>query len=150
MKMLIDEDAVAVFARPALKRQRDQIAEATGRHRILAREESIVRTKANVGTTIHRRSDEKRAEASGICRRNRFGEKNPGVSPITGARSFNGDTDAFCPRRITESSDILHPGSPVEIGSKEPTRLVRQHRIDTGTEIPRHAGRFSCEMPLED
>ena len=148
--MLIDEGAVAVFARPVLKRQRDQIAEAAGRHRVLAREESVVRIKANIGTTIHRCGEEKRTEASGICRRNRLGEENPGVSPIAGARSFYGDTNAFCSRRITERGDILHPGPLVEIGGEEPTRLVWQHGIDAGIEIPRFARRLSCEMPLED
>src|SRR5580692_11790984 len=121
MKMFIDEGTVAVFARPVLKRQRNQIAEAADRHRVLAWEEPVVRIKTNIGTTIHRCGEEKRTEASGISRWNRLGEKNPGVSPIAGARSFYGDTNAFCPRRITERGDILLPGFLIEISGEEPT-----------------------------
>src|SRR5271155_3837033 len=138
-KMLIDKCAVAVFARPVLKRQCDQITEAASRHRVLAREEPIIRIKANIGTTIHCRCDEKCTKASGICRRNRLGEEYPGVSTIAGARSFYGDTNAFFSRSIAESGDILHPGPLIEIGGEEPTRLVWQHGIDAGIEIPRFA-----------
>ena len=148
--MLIDEDAVAVLARPVLKWQCDQITEAASWHRVLARKEPIIRIKANIGATIHRRGEEKRTKASGICRRNRLGEENPGVSTIARARSFYGDTNAFCPRRITERGDILHPGLLVEIGGEEPACLVWQHGIDAGSEIPRFARRFSCEMRAED
>src|SRR5215831_15310824 len=48
---------------------------------------------------------------------------------VARARSFAGDRDAFCPRRVTECRNILHPGLLVEIDGKEPTCFVCQHRV---------------------
>src|SRR5262247_903474 len=61
------------------------------------------------------RRNQERTEASGGRRWHRFGEENPGMRTVARARSFDGDRDAFCPRRVTECSNILHPGLLVEI-----------------------------------
>ena len=91
-----------------------------------------------------------RTETSGIRGRHRFGEENPGVRTVARARSLDGDRDAFCPRRVPECRNILHPGFLVEIGGKEPAGFVRQHRVYADSEIGRIAGCLSGKMRAEN
>ena len=82
---------------------------------------------------VMRSAPRRRASA----RRDRFREEYPRMGAIARARPFDRDWDAFCPRRVAERSNILHPGLLVEVGREEPAGLVRQHGIDTGREIRR-------------
>ena len=65
-----------------MKLQCDQIAKTAGWHRVLTREEPVIRVKADVGAAVHRCRDEKRAKAPGLCRRNWLGKEYPGMRPL--------------------------------------------------------------------
>ena len=125
MEIIIEKDTVAILARPALEGQGDQIAEPARWHRVLAWKEPIIGIEADIGVTVHRRRDQKCTKASGIRRRYRLCEENPGVRAVSRLRSFDGDRDALCTRGVAERSDILYPGLLVEIGSDEPASFVR-------------------------
>jgi hypothetical protein len=62
-EIIIQERAVAVFARPVLQRQGDEVAKSARRHRVLARKEPIVRVEAYIRETVHRRRNEQSARA---------------------------------------------------------------------------------------
>jgi hypothetical protein len=59
-KIVIDEDAVTAFPRNALERKRDQIAKATDRHSVLAREEAVIGVESDVRATLHCLGEEER------------------------------------------------------------------------------------------
>ena len=62
------------------------------------------------------------------------------MGAVARARSFDGDRDSLCHGRITERSNVLHPGFFVEICGQEPAGFIWQHRIDASGEIQGGAG----------
>jgi len=69
LESVIEKDAVALVARRFLQRQGDQVAEASLRHRILAREEPVVRVETQLGPPLHGLREHMRPEPPGERRR---------------------------------------------------------------------------------
>src|SRR5579872_3187667 len=90
-EILIEEDAVAIFPRPILQRERDQVAETAGRHRILTREEAAVRTEADIRVTIHSCRHEERAKPPCLGRWHGLGEEYPRMRTVARPGSFDGN-----------------------------------------------------------
>ena len=89
-KVLVGEDAITKLARPALQRQRDQIAEAADRHGVLAWKEAIIGGKTYLGAAFHGLRQHCSAKLSRRARQNRLGEENPDMTAITGSRTLKG------------------------------------------------------------
>src|SRR3569623_1860339 len=79
---IVEEHAVTRASRESLKRQRNQIAEPTRRHCILAWKEPIVRSESDIGDTFHRVGDKECPETARRCCRYRLLKKNPSVSTV--------------------------------------------------------------------
>ena len=71
-----------VLSGPVLKRQRDQVAEASSRHRVLAREQSVVGVHAQLVTPGHGLRDEIAAHPPGDHGRDRLQEEEPDMSAV--------------------------------------------------------------------
>ncbi len=99
---------------------------------------------------FHRRGDEQRSQTARIRRRHGLGEEDPGVGAVARAGAFDGHGHAKRPGRIAEGRHVAHPGGLVEVDCKEPTRLVRQQRVDTGREVSRNPGHAALNVALEN
>src|SRR5579863_4925248 len=65
LQLLIHKDAVRSVSRSALQRQGDQVAKTACWHRILIREEAIIRVEANLRPPLHSAREEERTEFAG-------------------------------------------------------------------------------------
>ena len=81
-EVVVDEDAAAALPRGSLKRQCYQVAEATLRHHVLAREQSVVRGQADARLVRCRLGQDGGCKASGVGGRDSLGEEDPNVSPV--------------------------------------------------------------------
>ncbi len=151
LEVFVQEDRVPVLARPVLKGQRDQVAEAAAWHRVLAGEQTVVGVQAELVTAGHRLGDEIAAHLSGRRGGNGLVEEEPDVRSVARPRAFNGGLKADVPTRCDERRDVIDPGLLVEVDGQEPARLVFEQRIDAhdvlaaqvrqdGRVIDRHKG----------
>ncbi len=84
----IYEKRVPAFACPSLKRQRDEVPEAAGRHGILIRKEAIVGLEADFGPAFHRFGQQGGTELPRVARSHVFGEEDPHVPALPGSRAL--------------------------------------------------------------
>ena len=83
-QLAVDKDAVSMLPGVPLERKSNQIAEATDRHRVLTREETIVRLKANFRPAFHGLGDKHSTKSPRLPRWDWFGEENPDVAAVAG------------------------------------------------------------------
>jgi hypothetical protein len=62
---IVQEGRIPSASRLVLRRERDEVAEATGRHRVLIREEAVVRGHVEVVSTRHGPCQEEARHAPG-------------------------------------------------------------------------------------
>ena len=67
-EIVVDEQAVALLAGAPLQRQGDQVAEAAGRHGVLAGEEPVVGGEADLRPALHRLGDQHGAKLPRLAR----------------------------------------------------------------------------------
>ena len=132
---LINENAVADFARDFLQRQRDQIAEAALGQGVLVGEKPVVGGESEFGPLFHGFREDEAAEFSRERGGNGLGEKHPDVTTIAGARALECGGDFQAATRFDGRQHILPPRVLVEIHGEEITGLIGKHRIDAGGEI---------------
>ena len=83
-QIIIDEHAIPMLPRVTLQWQRDQVAKATARHRVLARKQAIVGLEANLRPPVHRPRQQERPETARVRGRDGLGEEQPDVAAVTG------------------------------------------------------------------
>ena len=133
--LLVEKHAVAEFPRPLLQRQRDQIAEAALRQRVLVGEEAVVGIQADVRPAFHGFRQQVRAEFAGQGGRDGLGEEQPDCPPLPD-RDRSRAAGKFMPRHVSRTAcGVFPPMRLVEIGRQEEAGFVRQHRIDAHDEI---------------
>ena len=125
-----EEQTVAGPARAALQGQRDQVAEPAGRQRVLAREEPVVRSEADVGVALHGFRQEMGAETARDRCRHRVVEDDPDMCAVARAGAFQGRRNPLRPAGCEKSRRVPPPGLPVEVGGEEPVGVVRADGID--------------------
>jgi len=81
-ELIIKKYGVSTFSWAFLKRQRDKIPEATARHRVLIRKETIIRIKTDLGPASHRFCQNERPKLSSKTRGDRLGEENPNMTAV--------------------------------------------------------------------
>src|ERR1051326_5904351 len=129
--LLVEEDAVPAIARMPLKRQRDQIAEASLRQRVLTRKESVIRVEADFRPALHRLREYERAELARERGRNGFFEEEPYMPAFARSGSLQRRRQIQPAACLHKCARVLAPAHLVEIDRQEKTRLVAKHRIDT-------------------
>ena len=149
MQPIVEEFAVAAPPGVFLQRQRDEISEPTFRQRILIRKKPVVGTQSDLGPSFHRFGQQVRAEFARETRGERFGEEQPDVSAIAGARALQRRGHLEPAARLEKRARILTPVRSVQIDRDEKARLIRQHRIHAQPEVAalRIAAR---QMPADD
>lgn len=135
LESVIDEDAVAGFARTTLQGQSDEVAEAAVGHGILIGEEAIIGLEAEVGGAFHGFGQDVRSQPAGQCCRDRLGEEDPDMAAVAGAGAFHRRRHALDPACLQEGGDVLTPGCLVEVGRQKPAGLVRKNGIDAHGEV---------------
>jgi hypothetical protein len=133
-KRRVDEQAVAGSPRETLQRQGDQVSEAAGGHRILTWEEPIVGLESQIRKPFKRVRDQEGPQSPRQTRGQRLGEENPGMSAVSGARSFDRDRNVVAATGFGESPDIAAPFSFIEVGGEKPTAIVGEHGINAHDE----------------
>ena len=127
-----------------LERQRDQVAEATPRHRVLTGEQAIVGIHAQLVTPRHGLGDEIAAHLASHARRHGRREEEPDVGAVAGARFLHRGGQADAPARLDERAHVVRPGALVEVGREEPAGLVIEewvhaHHVAAG-QVPDDCG----------
>jgi len=130
-KSLDDENAVSLLACPALRWQRDQIAESADRHGVLAWKEAVIGGEADLRPPFHCLRHDRGAELTSRARLDRLRKENPDMGTVTGTGPFEGDGHPFRLAGFHHRHGVSRPAFLVEIGSQKPAGLIRQHRIDT-------------------
>jgi len=102
-----------------LKRQGNQIAEATRWHEILTRKKPIVGSESDIGDAFHRVGNQEGPETAGQCRRNRLLEKYPGMSTVSGSGPLDGNRYSMTLARVPKSEYVSLPFPFVEIRGQE-------------------------------
>lgn len=129
--MVVNEDRVPCLPRFVLERQRDQVPETASRHRVLTREETVVRLHAQLVPARHRFGDEIAAHLARDVRRHRRRKEEPDVGAVARSRSLHrgGKTDA--PARLDERAYVVRPCALVEVHGEEPAGFVFEERVHT-------------------
>src|SRR5581483_5619279 len=104
-----------MLTRLLLQWQRDQIAKAALRHRVLIRKQAIVGIQIQLPRSSTGVADDGCAEASRITRRNGDREEHPDVSTIAGPRDFQSARDSELSARLDECPRIIAPLRFVEV-----------------------------------
>ena len=142
VEVRVEEDRVPLLPWPVLERQRDEVPEAAARHRVLTREEPVVRVHAQLVTRRHRLRDHVAAHLAGGGRRHRLQEEEPHVRPVPRPRPLDQCGQAKPSRSFSERPHILLPCALVEVYGEEPAGLVREHRVDAhhmlAAQMPQH------------
>ena len=81
LEILTEEHGAPLAATLTLQGQRDEVAEPTGGHRVLVREEPVIRAHRD-RLTRHRAGQQQRADRPRDTRRDSLGEENPDVRPV--------------------------------------------------------------------
>jgi len=93
----------------------------------------LPRTRAGV-------TDDGRAQPTGVPGRCAICEEDPGMRPVSGARSLDRNRDAEIGARTGEGSNILSPLGFVEIDREEATAVVLQQRVNTDRVVTGQVG----------
>src|SRR5665647_1411408 len=99
----VDEHAIPRASREPLKWQGDQITEATGRHRVLARKKPIVGSKPDVGDALHRFGDQKGSKTARQSRRQRLLKKDPRMGAVSRPGPFYSNGNVVMATALRES-----------------------------------------------
>src|SRR5258708_500364 len=118
---IVDELAVARTSREPLKRQGNQVAEATRWHEILTRKKPIVGSESDIGDAFHRVGNQEGPETARQCRRNRLVEKNPGVSTVSVSGPLNCNKYSLTLASLPKRQSIPSPNPFLDIRSQERT-----------------------------
>jgi hypothetical protein len=92
-------------------------AEAAARHRVLTREQTIVRIHGELAAARHRLGDEVAAESARRGRCDWRREEDPNMRAVAG--SFDRMRDLETTARRSERAHVIHPGALVEVDGKE-------------------------------
>jgi hypothetical protein len=84
-KGAIQEDRVVLLARCSLERQSNEVSKASVRHRVLIREQSVVRIEADVRTPFHGLGEDMGSQSSRERGRNGLFEEKPDMRASPGA-----------------------------------------------------------------
>jgi hypothetical protein len=135
-KVVVQENRIAPLTWPVLEGKRDEIPEASARHRVLVREETVVGGHAELVVPGHAFCDEIAAHLSRNAGRDGRREEEPDVSTVTRPRSLHGGGDLQSTTGLRERECVVRPGALVEIHSQEPAALVLEKRIDADDVTP--------------
>jgi hypothetical protein len=97
LELIIDEDAIPTRSGHLLEGQRDEIAEASFRQRVLVWEQTVIGAKSEVRTALHGFRQEEGAEIAGEAGRYGFGKEHPEVRSIPGPRTLNRNREIYAP-----------------------------------------------------
>jgi hypothetical protein len=114
-KGAIQEDCIVLLARRSLERQRNEVPKASVRHRVLIREQSVVRIEADVRPPFHGLGEDMRSQSSRERGRNGLFEEKPNVRASAGARPFECGREIEVVTRFEKRRSILAPAGLVEI-----------------------------------
>src|SRR6202034_610138 len=112
-----------------LQRQRDEIAEASFRHRVLTWEETVVRIKAELVTPLHCLGENGCAKFSRQARGHRRIKENPDVAGPSRTRPVKGRGNVPVTGGLKVCQPVILPACFVEISSQNPALFVCQERI---------------------
>ena len=133
---VIEKDAIAKLSRSLLQRQRDQVAEAALRKRVLIGEETVIGIKPDARSAFHRFgqqvSAELRASVAGIAC-----SKNSQMCPPLPERDRSRAAARFQPTtRFQHRLGILLPLRFVQVGREEKAGFIPQQRVNAHDEVP--------------
>src|SRR5262245_1695584 len=126
LELVVDEYAVAVLARPPLQRERDEIAEAAARHRVLARKQPVVGLEADLWPAVHGPRQQHRCEAAYLEGRDGVGTEQPDVAAVAGARPLERGRNSELATRGQECERVARPTLVVEVDGKKAAGVVDQ------------------------
>lgn len=115
LELIVEEHRVALLAGGVLERQRDEVAEAAPRQRILAWEEPVVGVHAQLVAPGHGLGDQVTAHPPRAHGRNRLREEEPDVGAVPRTRSLHGGRKTNPPASRNEREHIVVPGALVEV-----------------------------------
>lgn len=124
LKVVVEEDAVAVVASGFLEGQGNEVTEAAGGEGVLVGEEAIIGVEAERGVEDGGVGEEVGAEAAGEGGGHGFGEKEPGVAAVPGAGAFGGDGEAEVGGGAAVGGEVVAPAGAVEICGEEGAGVV--------------------------
>ena len=133
-EVAVEKHTVALIACPLLKRQRDQVAEATLGQRVLVRKQVIVGIEPDVGSALHRFGQQVGAQASHQRGRPRVVKEQPHMPAPSGPRSLEGRCDSQSAAGSQERGGVILPSRFIEIDCEEETGLIEQQRVHTSDE----------------
>src|SRR5436190_2583237 len=107
-----------------LQRQRNQVAESAPWHRVLVREQAVIRIKANGVTKIHRLRKERASHSARRRGGHRAGEEDPYMSAVPGARTLQRGGHSEQVASAQEDGRVLLPAFLVEVHREKPACLV--------------------------
>lgn len=129
LELIVEEHGVPLLTRGVLERQRDEVAEAAPRQRVLAWEEPVVGVHAQLVAPGHGLGDQVTAHPPRAHGRNRLREEEPDVGAVPRTRSLHGGRKTNPPASRHEREHIVAPGALVEVDGEEPAGLVLQKRV---------------------
>jgi hypothetical protein len=135
LEIVVDEHAVAAFARPSLQRECDEIAEAAARHRVLARKQPVVGIEADLRPAVHGPRQQHRREAACVEGRDGVGKEQPDVAAVAGARPLECCRNSELATCGQECERVARPALIVEVNGEKAAGVVEQQRIDTSDKI---------------
>jgi hypothetical protein len=130
LQIVVHEYGVVVPTRHPLERQRDQVAKATPRHRVLIREEPVVRVQAQVMAPFHRSCQDGASHFASENRRQRRLKEDPHMAtvPRLGTLKICGHTESAASG--DKSQCILLSGLLVEVDGQQPAGLIHEKRVN--------------------
>ena len=130
IETVVQKDGVAALPWTALQGQRDEIAEAAGRHGVLAREEPVVGREPDIRVALHRLGDQMGAETACEGGGHRLGEENPDMPAVARTRAFESRRHILRATGVKKGARVPPPTRFVEVGGEKPAGVVRKHGID--------------------
>lgn len=133
-EVVIHEDAVAQVTRSPLQGQRDQVREAALWHRVLVREEAIVRVQTDVRSALHGLGEQVGTEPARQRCGNGALEEQPDMPSPPRTRAFESGAQAQTPTALHERHRIGLPAGLVEVDSQEVAGLIHEERVHSSDE----------------
>ena len=118
IETVVQEDAVAALPWAALQRQRNEIAEAAGRHGVLAREEPVVGLEPDIRVELHRLGDQMGAETAREGGGHRLGEEDPDMRAIARTRALESRRHVLRAAGFQKGARVPLPARLVEVGGE--------------------------------
>jgi hypothetical protein len=120
---------------PSLQRERDEIAEAAARHRVLARKQPVVGLEADLRPAVHGPRQQHRRETACGEGRDGVGKEQPDVAAVSGARPLECCRNSELAACGQECERVARPALVVEVNGEKAAGVVEQQRIDTSDKI---------------